>query len=149
MPDKWQGYVCWTPSERRESGYIPLSFIKQIRAIKTLLSSLRNDKQISKEITCLNCLQNDKQIRTTINLLNCLSNHKEIRGAISLPTRFYELHPSLYIFSHGKAFEARANIEKTKKAKTLRLSYNLNNIIISHRRPRHDTRAGKRKTRGR
>ena len=31
----------------RESGYIPLSFIKQIRAIKTLLNSLRNDKQIS------------------------------------------------------------------------------------------------------
>lgn len=37
-------------------------------------------------------------------------------GAISLPTRFYELHPSLYIFSHGKSFEARANIEKTKKS---------------------------------
>jgi hypothetical protein len=28
-------------------GYIPLSFIKEIRAIKTLLNSLRNDKQIS------------------------------------------------------------------------------------------------------
>jgi len=37
-------------------------------------------------------------------------------GAISLPTRFYELHPSLYIFSHGESFEARANIEKTKKS---------------------------------
>ena len=60
------------------------------------------DTSISKEITCLNCLQNDKEIREIKTSLNCLSNHKEIRGAISLPTRFYELHLSLYIFSHGK-----------------------------------------------
>jgi hypothetical protein len=34
-------------------GYIPLSFIKEIRAIKTLLNSLRNDKQISGVFTPL------------------------------------------------------------------------------------------------
>ena len=85
-------------------------------------------------------MQNDRQIRTTISLLNCLQNDKEIR----------EIKTSLNCLSNGmeNRLELRANIEKTKKAKALRLSYNLNNII-SHRRPRHDTRAGKRKTRGR
>lgn len=34
-------------------GYIPLSFIKQIRAIITLLNSLINDKQISGVVTPL------------------------------------------------------------------------------------------------
>ena len=76
-------------------GYIPLSFIKQIRAIISHLNTLRNDKQIRMTISLFNCMQNNKEIREIKTSLNCLSNHKEIRG-LSLT---YEL-------------EARANIEK-------------------------------------
>ncbi|CGF69681.1 phage protein [Streptococcus pneumoniae] len=41
--------------------------------------------------------------------------------------------PSLYIFSHGEAFEARANIEKTKKAKTLSVSAIISIILLYHK----------------
>lgn len=89
---------------------------KEIRTKITPLIFLPNDKQISKEITCLNCLQNDKEIREIKTSLNCLSNHKEIRGLSPSPRTSMSFTPSLYIFSHGEAFEARANIEKTKKS---------------------------------
>ncbi|WP_227719062.1 DUF1492 domain-containing protein, partial [Streptococcus pneumoniae] len=61
-------------------------------------------------------MQNDKEIREIKTSLNCLSNHKEIRGLSPSPRTSMSFTPSLYIFSHGEAFEARANIEKTKKA---------------------------------
>ncbi|QBX12537.1 hypothetical protein JavanS727_0024 [Streptococcus satellite phage Javan727] len=89
---------------------------KEIRTKITPLIFLPNDKQISKEITCLNCLQNDKEIREIKTSLNCLSNHKEIRGLSPSPCASMSFTPSLYIFSHGEVFEARANIEKTKKS---------------------------------
>ncbi|RJP84467.1 hypothetical protein C5O68_01085 [Streptococcus pseudopneumoniae] len=69
-------------------------------------------------------MQNDKEIREIKTSLNCLSNHKEIRGLSPSPCASMSFTPSLYIFSHGEAFEARANIEKTKKAKTLSVSAN-------------------------
>jgi len=89
-------------------------YILELRANaeKVAIFPLSFIKQISKEITCLNCLQNDKEIREIKTSLNCLSNHKEIRGISPSPRASMSFTPSLYIFSHGKAFEARANIEK-------------------------------------
>lgn len=78
-------------------------------------------------------MQNDKEIREIKTSLNCLSNHKEIRGLSPSPRTSMSFTPSLYIFSHGEAFEARANIEKTKKAKTLSVSAIISIILLYHK----------------
>lgn len=78
-------------------------------------------------------MQNDKEIREIKTSLNCLSNHKEIRGLSPSPRASMSFTPSLYIFSHGEAFEARANIEKTKKAKTLSVSAKFLLRLLYHR----------------